>query len=111
MIILAGDIAVRKYRRLRGRSAGADKDYRDAVDLGGLINNSEELGPFINWLMIKAENILLFGFNRATWNAAKKLAQCLIKKQTISSREAADIIRKAMDDDFRKRLKHEKRID
>jgi hypothetical protein len=94
-ICLAGDIAARRHNP-RGVWRGADSDHRDAIDtLTFLTATRKELEAWLKLLHIRTEQMLS---NPDVWRAVERLATELIQRQTISGKEATEIIRNGFDE-------------
>jgi ATP-dependent Zn protease len=83
-------------RRFLGRSLSIQwtklNDTREAVDLAFYLTGSvEQCNAYINWLYICAKDLL--NSKEKTWKAIEAIAQELLKKKTLSGKEAFQIWR------------------
>jgi hypothetical protein len=97
-VMLAGQIAQRRYNPRSIRHYHAESDRKSAIDLLFYFTaDTKELEAWLKLLHIRTENMLS---NPDVWNAVKRLAAALVQMRTIRRKEAIEIIREG----FKERL-------
>jgi hypothetical protein len=92
-VSLAGQIAEALHARRRPARYSHAADDDNAVDYATEVcGSAEECSAWINWLFIRTRNHLQLGH---IWLAVEFLAEELMKRKTIRSADARDIIRGA----------------
>jgi hypothetical protein len=98
LISLAGCAADSKYRGRTIRAGGAD-DYNKAISMAAYLTPElRETIAYVEWLRIKAENMIAFPPN---WSAVQAIAAELLDRKTISGRRARQIYAAAQEQSFR----------
>lgn len=88
MVNFAGQIAQRKAA---GHRAGSWKDNENAIDIASyFVSGPRELGGYLSWLYIRAENFMELG-----WSLVELIAKALLEHKTLSGRKIRSIVREA----------------
>ena len=89
MIALAGPIAQRIYAARSFRNYHASLDYREAVDISEIVNgSSEQAKAWLKWLEIRTRDDI-----KGLWPIVKRLAQELLRAETLEAGEIQAITR------------------
>jgi hypothetical protein len=93
IILLAGPIAQRRFRRSSWRSWHGRIDYETAADLAQTLNGGDEkaTNAYLKWLSLRAERLVDFD-----WPDVVACAERLMSRKTLSSREVLEAIREAV---------------
>jgi hypothetical protein len=98
MILMAGVEAERRVSDDADRvEAGGRTDFSRSLDLAMYVTEGEpeEASAYVRWLTLRVRNIILA--NEVWWSAVESLARELLKRPTLSSKEANAAIQVGID--------------
>lgn len=89
IILFAGPAAQRKYRSSSVRNYHGHSDRHGAVDLMNcFVGSNRELEAYINWLRIRAEQLVAIPF---AWKTIEAVAAALFERKHLTAQEVKNI--------------------
>lgn len=104
MVLLGGNVAENLLTDKRSM-AGSYDDYHQVVDLLSYLADPEETSKYIEWLWYRTKSNLGVDY---WWLATQRLAEELLEHQYLRGKRIREVIRLAIDEDFKRKLQSRK---